>query len=42
MLSVVGRPRQACDGLSRREILRTGALSLFGGTILSASGWDGR
>jgi len=36
MLSVLGRPRRACDGLSRREILQAGALSLFGGTFLNA------
>ncbi len=37
MLSVLGRSRQACDGLSRREILQAGALSLFGTTFLGAS-----
>src|SRR5690349_4175920 len=37
MLSVLGSPRRACDGLTRREILRAGALSLFGATLLPAA-----
>src|SRR4029077_11859205 len=31
MLSVLGRGSKLCDGLNRREILRVGGLSLFGG-----------
>jgi hypothetical protein len=34
MFTLLGPPRRACDGLTRREILRAGALSLFGGTFL--------
>jgi hypothetical protein len=37
MLSVLGPSRRACDGLSRREILRAGALSLFGATLLPSA-----
>lgn len=35
MFSILGRPSTTCDGVTRREILRAGALSLFG-TLLSA------
>jgi hypothetical protein len=31
MITVLGSPRLACDGLTRRETLRAGALSLLGG-----------
>src|SRR5215207_3013970 len=31
MLSVLGRGSLLCDGLSRRELLRVGGLSLLGG-----------
>ena len=37
MLSILGQPRRTCDGLTRREILRAGALSLFGATLLPAA-----
>jgi hypothetical protein len=31
MLTVLGSPRLSCDGLTRRETLKVGALSLLGG-----------
>jgi hypothetical protein len=31
MLTVLGSPRRCCDGLTRRETLNAGALSVFGG-----------
>jgi hypothetical protein len=31
MITVLGSPRRSCDGLTRREALRVGALSLLGG-----------
>jgi hypothetical protein len=31
MLTLLGSPRRSCDGLTRRETLRAGALSLLGG-----------
>jgi hypothetical protein len=34
MLSVLGRSAKLCDGISRREMLRVGGLSLFGGMTL--------
>ena len=34
MLQVLGEPRSACDGVSRREAIRVGGLSLFGGVSL--------
>lgn len=34
MLRVMGRPRVLCDGIPRREVMRVGALSLFGGLTL--------
>jgi len=34
MLRVMGRPRVLCDGIPRRELMRVGALSLFGGLSL--------
>jgi hypothetical protein len=36
MLTVLGGPRCCCDGLSRREVLRAGALSLFGSLLAPA------
>jgi hypothetical protein len=30
MLTILGRPRQLCDGLTRRELLRAGGTGLFG------------
>src|SRR5690349_20588027 len=33
VLTLLGNPRQCCDGLSRRELMRIGALSLFGGLV---------
>ena len=35
MLSILGNRRgRLCDGVSRRELMRVGALSLFGGMTL--------
>lgn len=34
MLRVMGRPRVLCDGIPRREVMRVGALTLFGGLTL--------
>ncbi|MCH7686396.1 MAG: DUF1501 domain-containing protein, partial [Planctomycetes bacterium] len=34
MLRILGHPKRACDGLSRREMIRVGGLSLFGGVTL--------
>jgi hypothetical protein len=34
MLTVLGYPRSCCDGVSRRELLQAGALSIFG-TLLT-------
>src|SRR5690349_1222989 len=34
MLRVLGTPRRFCDGLSRRELLTVGGLSLFGDLTL--------
>jgi hypothetical protein len=34
MLSVLGRGSKLCDGLNRREFLRVGGLSLFGGLTM--------
>src|SRR5580658_1158644 len=31
MLTMLGNPRRCCDGLTRRETLKAGALSLLGG-----------
>src|SRR5215468_948703 len=31
MLTMLGSPRRCCDGLTRRETLKAGALSLWGG-----------
>jgi hypothetical protein len=36
MLRVLGTPRRMCDGLTRRELLTVGGLSLFGGLNLPA------
>src|SRR5438270_8068691 len=38
MLTLLGNPRRCCDGLTRRELLRAGALSLFGGLMLPRTG----
>jgi hypothetical protein len=35
MLTVLGKPRRCCDGVSRREMLQAGALSLFGSMLTS-------
>src|SRR5436190_611335 len=34
MLQVLGKSMPACDGLTRRELMRVGALSLFSGMTL--------
>jgi hypothetical protein len=34
MLRVLGHSRHLCDGITRRELMRVGALSLFGGLTL--------
>lgn len=34
MLRILGRPTAACDGLTRRDLLTVGGLSLFGGMTL--------
>jgi hypothetical protein len=34
MITMLGSPRRCCDGLTRRETLRAGAISLFGGMSL--------
>ncbi len=34
-LTMLGNPRRCCDGLTRRETLKAGALSLFGGMTLT-------
>jgi len=31
MITMLGSPRRCCDGLTRRETLQAGALSLLGG-----------
>ena len=31
MITVLGSPRRCCDGLTRRDTLKAGALSLLGG-----------
>ncbi|MEX2287265.1 MAG: DUF1501 domain-containing protein [Planctomycetaceae bacterium] len=31
MLRILGRPGRLCDGITRREVMRAGGLSLFGG-----------
>src|SRR5450631_253463 len=38
MLRILGRPTSACDGLTRREVLCAGALSLFSGLTVPALG----
>jgi hypothetical protein len=37
MITLLGSPRAACDGLTRRETLKVGALSLLGGFFNQAS-----
>ena len=34
MLRILGQPKQSCDGISRREAIRVGGLSLFGSATL--------
>ena len=34
MLHILGHPKRACDGVSRREMIRVGGLSLFSGVTL--------
>src|SRR3954451_22110810 len=34
MITMLGSPRRCCDGLTRRETLKAGGLSLFGGMTL--------
>jgi hypothetical protein len=34
MLKILGQPTKLCDGITRRELLRVGALSLFGSMTL--------
>lgn len=36
MLSILGRPNRLCDGITRRELMRVGGLSLFGGMTVPA------
>src|SRR5689334_8302563 len=36
MLTLLGHGTKLCDGLNRRELLRAGGLSLFGGVTLSS------
>src|SRR5262245_22222463 len=36
MLSILGGGTKLCDGITRRELMRVGALSLFGGMTLPA------
>src|ERR1700690_146511 len=33
MITMLGSPRRLCDGLTRRETLKAGALSLLGGAF---------
>jgi hypothetical protein len=47
MITMLGSPRRCCDGLTRRETLKAGALSLLGGyfglpSLLAADGTDSR
>ena len=37
MLTVLGPAGQACDGVSRRAVLRAGSLSLFGGMLANSA-----
>jgi hypothetical protein len=39
MLRILGNATKACDGLSRREVMRVGALSLFGSVTLPRLLW---
>jgi hypothetical protein len=39
MLSILGGKTRLCDGISRRELMRVGALSLFGGMTLPRLLW---
>jgi hypothetical protein len=40
VLKILGHPSSLCDGLSRRELLTAGALSLFGARLAQAAGPD--
>jgi hypothetical protein len=42
MLTVLGKPRRCCDGLSRRELVQAGALSLFGSLVTPVSALGAR
>ena len=33
MITMLGSPRRCCDGLTRRETLKAGALSMLGGAF---------
>jgi len=35
MLTMLGSPRKCCDGLTRRETLKAGALTVLGGLTLT-------
>src|SRR5947207_3443051 len=37
MITVLGSPRSCCDGVTRRETLKVGALSLLGGFFNQAN-----
>jgi hypothetical protein len=37
MLTVLGHPRRCCDGVTRRELLQAGTLSLFGAALPNLS-----
>ena len=38
MIRVLGGPKRLCDGVTRRDLLHAGALSLFG---LGLGEWEG-
>ena len=42
MLTLLGRSRATCDGHSRREVLRAGALALFGSVLPQPAGASAR
>jgi len=42
MLTVLGKPRHFCEGPTRREVLRAGALSLFGSVAGAGAAGPGR
>src|SRR5256885_17252798 len=37
MITLLGRPRRFCDGLTRRELLQAGGASLLGGLLAAPS-----